>query len=111
MEAGSDPVLGHTKLENGKDPNLLGEDPSGIPELWRRTADGAGIERAFKFKSFQAAWVGPCDLVILLLVCVCLSDAQAKWRSPTSGRVEQTSASQEYWIIPPHVPWSGQKHG
>lgn len=32
------------------------ESLSGIPKLWRQSADGTGIERTFKFKTFKAAW-------------------------------------------------------
>ena len=81
MEAKFDratPVLGPTELGKPNNRELLVEDLTEIPELWRRSADGAGIERTFKFKSFQAAWVGPLNLMILLLVYICLSDTRAK---------------------------------
>ena len=46
--------LGSAKAECSNHRDLTLEDS---PELWRRSKDGAGIERVFSFKSFQAAWV------------------------------------------------------
>lgn len=69
------PVLGPAEFGNLDNRDLYMEDPSQIPELWRRSADVTGIERTFKFKSFQAAWVSPFHLVITLLICRCLSNA------------------------------------
>ena len=69
MEIDSDqatPRLAATKVQSPNDHDR-DHDPDydlDPPELWRYSANGAGIERTFSFKSFQAAWVRTSNSVV-----------------------------------------------
>ena len=45
--------------EGSDEPRLTKELDGLLSNRWALTADGQGIERSFKFKTFAKTWVGP----------------------------------------------------
>ena len=57
MDLDSDQAISRLGAAKAECSNHRDMSPGDPPELWRRSRDGAAIERTFSFKSFQAAWV------------------------------------------------------